>query len=123
MSVLITFILPKISSKFINSNIVKLHSDIALIRSNINKNIQNKIILNSNRNLNTLDDNTNFLFNLILKKPIKSKPNDGGNWSKISQNIYYAWIDSTTGIKFIYNNNTNSFECNLQQKYCKKLSQ
>jgi general secretion pathway protein G len=123
ISVLATFILSKTFLNLQNTNIKKLSGDVALICGAINKNQKSKIISNGAKNLDSLDDNDTLLFNLILKKPIVAKYQKAGCWSKVSQNIYCAWVDSKIFVKFIYDKNKKSFSCNLQQKYCKELSQ
>ncbi len=123
ISILTAIAIPKLFNNISNANIIKLRADVALIRDGIKIYLNNQLLSNESNSLDVLDNNNNSLFELILTTPIISNQNNSGNWSKSSLNTYHAWIDSTSNVEFIYDNNSNSFDCDFTNDYCKELTQ
>ncbi|MCK5110263.1 MAG: hypothetical protein KAQ94_01995 [Arcobacteraceae bacterium] len=123
ISILITVAIPKLFYNVSNANIIKLRADVALIRDGIKTHINASILSNTPENLETLDNNDNLLFEVILTTPVISKTKSSGNWSKSSSTTYNAWINSTEAVEFIYDANTNSFNCDFTKDYCKEITQ
>jgi len=116
--------IPKLFNNIDNANIIKLRADVALIRNGINKfKHEQLLLLNGNKSLDSLEDEKNKLFNKILDIPIIAQNNKSGNWSKVSDNTYKAWISSTIGVEFIYDKDDGSFDCKFKAEYCKDLTQ
>ncbi len=123
ISILITVAIPKLFNNVSNANIIKLRADVALIRNGIKTYLNTQLLSNISNNLETLDNNNNLLFELILTTPIIANLNSSGTWSKSATNTYNAWIDSISNVKFVYNNDLHTFDCNFEDDYCKKLTQ
>ena len=110
--------IPKLFNNIDKANIMKLRADVALIRNSINKFNHQQLL--SNKTTSPLDDLEN-KDNRIM--PIFSSANSSGNWSKVSDNTYKAWISSTIGVEFIYDKDDGSFDCKFKAEYCKDLTQ
>ena len=115
--------IPKLFNNIDNANIIKLRADVALIRNGINQFNHKQILSNNTVTLTSLEDEKNKLFNKILDIPIIAQNNKSGNWSKVSDNTYKAWISSTIGVEFIYDKDDGSFDCKFKAEYCKDLTQ
>jgi general secretion pathway protein G len=115
--------IPKLFNNIDNANIIKLRADVALIRNGINQFNHKQILSNNTVTLTSLEDEKNKLFNKILDIPIIAQNNKSGNWSKVSNNTYKAWISSTVGVEFIYDKDDGSFDCDFKEEYCKDLTQ
>ena len=123
ISILLVVAIPKLFYNIDSANIIKLRSDVALIRNEINNYKNKQILSNDNINLETLDKNDNLLFSFILTSPIIAITNDGGNWSQNSITSYKAWISSDISVNFTYNSNDFTFDCDFNEEYCKELTQ
>ena len=123
ISIISIVAIPKIFNNIQSANIVKLKADIALIRNSIIEFKNKQILLNTNINLTTLEDNNQLLFNIVLKQPILAVEDKANSWSKISSNKYKAWIDNKLFVEFIYNSTDYSFNCDYDDNYCKELNQ
>jgi general secretion pathway protein G len=123
ISIISIVALPKIFNNISQANIVKLKSDIALIRHSIKKYITNEIINNTNNILTNLDIDNTLLFKIILDQPIVSKQNSVGRWSKISSLQYQAWVTNDIFVLFIYNIDEGTFDCDINDNYCRDLTQ
>lgn len=123
IAIFITIAIPKLFDNLSQANLLKLKSDIALIKSGIKQYKQKQLLANQNNNLENLEQNNNLLFEYILTKPIRSNTNSSGAWSKSLPNRYKAWVNSTQFVTFIYNPTTSQFNCDKSQSYCKELSQ
>jgi len=106
--------IPKLFYNIDNANIIKLKSDVALIRDEINKYNNKQVLLNTNELLTTLD---NGILSMVVANP------KSGQWTKLDTNKYNAWITSTTSVTFTYNSDTGIFDCDFSQEYCSELTQ
>jgi len=124
MSIIITLAVSKFDTAFDKTNITKIKSDIVQIRAGINL-YKNKMILkNETDTFATLENtnNKNELFSKVLQKPIlKGEENRATSWSKISNNTYKVFIDSTHSIEFIFDNSKYTFDCDVKDELCKEL--
>ncbi|RLA79425.1 MAG: hypothetical protein DRG78_12990 [Epsilonproteobacteria bacterium] len=121
ISILLVVAIPKLFNNLSNANIIKLKTDLVLIKSAINDYNQKQIYLNTNQLLEVLGNDENQLFNIILDTPIVAQKNIAGNWSKQSLTIYNAWIDNTNSIKFEFDKIKQTFKCDTSKQYCKEL--
>lgn len=115
--------IPNVFSTLDRTNIIKLKSDIALIRSAI-KTVKNQATFkNDNTILTKLDDDNKFLFKNILTQPIISKEASAGSWSKMSDTQYKAWVDADIFVLFTYNKTNGNFDCDFTDLLCQELTQ
>ena len=121
-----------------NANIIKLKSQIALIRNAINTKREASILRGqSSSYIDTLDDvlidtSNQKLFDKILDNSniisISSRASKSGFWSKSSNLTYSAWVSSSKKVDFSYNSSTGIFDCNVKatnpnSEFCIKLTQ
>lgn len=123
ISIISIVALPKIFNNISQANIIKLKSDVALIRNSIKKYATNEIINNTNNTLTNLDTDDILLFKNILEQPIISKQNSAGKWSKISSLKYQAWVTNDIFVLFTYNIDASTFDCDINDNYCNELTQ
>lgn len=111
--------IPKLFDSIKEANITKLRADVALIRNGINQFNHKQTLQNTNQSLDSLENPDNRIM------PILSTENSSGKWSKVSDNTYNAWISSTIGVEFIYNQSEASFDCDFKvdDNNCKNLTQ
>lgn len=114
---------PKLQKSLNKSDFVKIKADVALIKEALNK-YKNQMILSSlNEPLISLEEDNGLLFSKILKYPIlASNDQKAGTWSKISNGIYEVTIDANTKLKFVYDYENFSFECDFEDENCKKVT-
>lgn len=125
VSILASFIVFKASSSISSTIKMKVKSDIALIRSSIQK-INSKKILLGESFLDELDkeqinNQTNKLFSYILDFPLKGSTRSikkHGEWIKNSSIDYLVYINDNTFLKYSYKN--NSFICESDETLCKE---
>lgn len=116
--------IPKFTVTIDKTNLVKIKSDIALIKEALNGYKNKKILSNSASYLSTLEEDNDLLFSKILKYPIKNSfENKAATWNKISNSEYLLRIDDKTEVKFYYDSSNLSFECDFKDENCKKLLQ
>jgi len=123
ISILLVVIIPKLFYNLNNANIIKLSSDIAIIRNSIIKYTNKQTLQNKQAKLETLDDYDNNLFKFILDYPIIENNKKSGTWIQTSGLNYQAWINQEVYVNFIYNPNTLTFDCDITEKYCRELTQ
>ncbi len=123
ISIISIVAIPKIFNNIDTATIIKLRSDVTLIRSGIVEFKNKQVLLNSTENLNTLESNSQLLFNKVLSQPILQEEHKSGSWYKTSSNKYKAWLGKEKFVEFTYNTNDFTFNCNFSQDYCKELSQ
>ena len=123
ISIISIVAIPKLFFNVDNANIVKLRSDVALIRNGINKYKNKQLFSNETVTLDSLGNSDSLLFNTILTQPIVAKENIGGNWSKQSTNSYKAWISNYKYVEFAYSSDNLTFDCDFNDEYCEDLTQ
>ncbi len=125
ISILTTFIISKMSDSVELSNKTKIRSEIALIRTSINKQ-KTKSTLLQNSDTFVLDNEqvnqTNSeLFKNILDFPLISTNSNLkvlSKWIKKSSNEYIVYLDNSTFLEFKYENFT--FDCKSNLELCKE---
>ena len=124
ISVLLIVAVPKLDTILNNSTLVQVKSTVLLIREGINTK-RNKLLLQNNQeDLETLDDGDGDLFSKILKSPIKQSTTPTPNgWVQVGQNSYQVYIENGEFVVFEYDNANYTFECDLENPYCLKVSQ
>jgi len=116
--------MPKILTILDSSKLIKIKSDISLIRAGINRVTTKYILKNDGSVLNTLDTDEKLLFNKVLKTPIvQNTTHSIGNWEKLSNTSYKVWLNSTQSLTFIYDVDTHSFDCDKDEDRCIEFSQ
>lgn len=123
ITIIINVAVSKFDSALDNTNITKIKSDIVQIRAGINL-YKNKMILkNESVSFDSLDDDTNELFNKVLQIPIiSSEENIAKSWSKISNTKYKVFLDNTNTLEFIFDTNKYTFDCDISNTLCKELN-
>ena len=136
ISIITSYVIPKLFTHFEDTTIIKIRSDINLIRDSIAYNKNQNILLNKDQIYIKYLDNAPInianeqLFigyenEKLLKYPIIStsiNSNEIGKWIKISQNIYKIFINKTNFIEFIYNNQNGIFDCDYKIDLCLELN-
>ncbi|WP_051583596.1 hypothetical protein [Aliarcobacter lanthieri] len=104
LAIFLSFILPKISTYLEKNDIIKLKSDIILIKNGLQKEKTKRVLTQENNYINSLDNakidkNNEELFSNILTLPIKStttKDKENGFWAKVSNNKYIFFTSTKT---------------------------
>jgi len=124
LSIIVTVAIPKFTTGVEKSNLVKIKSDIMLIRTGINGYKDKAILKAQDLDLETLEDDSNYLFSKVLTYPIKptSTPK-AASWEKISNESYRVWIDSQSSVIFYYDLDNSTFDCDFKEQFCKELTQ
>lgn len=124
ISILLITVLPNFKSVKNTTDMVKIKSDIALIRNGLLEYKNKTILSNGTFELDTLEEDENYLFSKILAKPIisdsSSKP---ASWAKIDDQNYKVWLDTQTALVFTYDMDELSFDCDFSDDNCKELTQ
>ncbi|WP_419677571.1 hypothetical protein ACN2EN_07690 [Aliarcobacter lanthieri] len=126
LAIFLSFILPKISTYLEKNDIIKLKSDIILIKNGLQKEKTKRVLTQENNYINSLDNakinkNNEELFSNILTLPIKStttKDKENGFWAKVSNNKY-IFFTSTKTYEFSLEN--SDFICISKEIDCKEL--
>ncbi|WP_026804588.1 hypothetical protein ACNSOO_06560 [Aliarcobacter lanthieri] len=126
LAIFLSFILPKISTYLEKNDIIKLKSDIILIKNGLQKEKTKRVLTQENNYINSLDNakidkKNEELFSNILTLPIKStttKDKENGFWAKVSNNKY-IFFTSTKTYEFSLEN--SDFICISKEIDCKEL--
>lgn len=135
--ILVVFFINNITSFYLKKNtIFKAKIDIAIIRTQINKNFQNKFLLGKESKYIEVLDKTQinkegeYLFvgtkkdilidNIILSSSEKKKK--AYAWIKVDKNKYILYINSKN-IEFIYDNTNGNFDCKIKYDLCKEINE
>ena len=124
VSIIAIVAIPKLSTSLDKTNFIKIKSDILLIRDGLNRYKNKQILKGETSTLDSLDDNSNLLFNKILKYPIVSSSSKKiSTWKKISDSSYTVWLDNETTLEFVYNKANYTFDCSKNDENCIEFSQ
>ncbi|MEA3384222.1 MAG: hypothetical protein U9Q20_06075 [Campylobacterota bacterium] len=116
--------IPKLGSSLDKANMVKIKSDVALIRDGLSQYEDKMILSNESTALDSLEDSEDILFDKILQYPIVSSTEQKSlSWSKLSNSSYQVWITSSESLIFNYNKDDFTFDCNFDDNYCEELTQ
>ncbi|WP_146951611.1 hypothetical protein [Aliarcobacter vitoriensis] len=126
VAILLSFILPKMSVYLEKNDILKLKSDIVLIKNALQKEKTKRVLAQENSYINSLDSakidiKNEDLFSNILKMPIIStstKDKEKGSWAKVSNSKYIFFTSSKT-YEFYLDN--GDFICSSKEIDCKEL--
>ena len=103
--------IPKYIDSLNSANILKVRSDISMIRSNIIQYKEDKLLKASIATYPTSIDNILDLLNIASQ------------WSK-NNNLYTIKLTSTSNVEFKYDSNTGIFDCtHKKQDICKEITQ
>lgn len=127
ISIVLTFALPKFNDITNTSKITELKSNLALIRSGINKFKTNQILLAKDTSISTLDTalvnkKDELLFTKVIDFSLTStisSINEIGKWIKISETSYEYIISSNK--KVVFTLEDNSFKCKSSFEICKEI--
>ena len=124
IAIISSFIAFKANDFFSFSTKSKIKSDIALIKSSIQK-VNSKKVLLDEELIESLDDETintsnSKLFSNVLDFPLESTTltlKKAGFWIKTSSSDYQVYLDANSFLKFSYEN--ESFLCKSEVNLCK----
>lgn len=126
IAILLSFILPKFNRYLEKNDIVKLKSDIVLIKNGLQKEITKKVLAQESSYINSLDSarvdtKGETLFSNILKMPMIStttKDKENGSWTKVSNSKYLFFTASKT---YEFSLENSDFICISKDTDCKEL--
>ncbi|MBT3281027.1 MAG: hypothetical protein HOF69_03940 [Campylobacteraceae bacterium] len=111
LAILSSVAIPKFIDSLNSANILKVRSDISMIRSNIIQYKEDKLLKASIATYPTSIDNILDLLNIASQ------------WSK-NNNLYTIKLTSTSNVEFKYDSNTGIFDCtHKKQDICKEITQ
>jgi len=124
--ILFTFLVPKYNTLLDSTNITKLKSDIALIRSKISKKISENILLSKNEDIvldeANIDTKNEKLFSNVIDFDLlstNSDENKKGSWLKTSTSSYKFIISNTKQILFTFKD--GQLLCKSKKELCKEI--
>lgn len=136
IAVLTSVVISKSSFSFDRVNLIKLRSEISLIRSAIAEDKNRAVLKNSSKiYIDSLDEasvnksgeklfcglQNRELLNIDIYSANENEKQIG-RWIKISQNGYGIWISSSDYVEFTYDPDNGRFECNEKNEICKKVN-
>jgi general secretion pathway protein G len=111
LAILSSVAIPKFIDSLNSANILKVRSDISMIRSNIIQYKEDQLLKASIATYPTSIDNILDLLNIASQ------------WSK-NNNLYTIKLTSTSNVEFKYDSNTGIFDCtHKKQDICKEITQ
>ena len=111
LAILSSVAIPKFIDSLNSANILKVRSDISMIRSNIIQYKEDKLLKASIATYPTSIDNILDLLNIASQ------------WTK-NNNLYTIKLTSTSNVEFKYDSNTGIFDCtHKKQDICKEITQ
>jgi len=126
VAIVLSFILPKANIYLQKNDILKLKSDIVLIKNGLQKEKTKRVLSGENQNINFLDSAkidtkgeelfSNILNIAIVSTTIKDKEN--GLWAKVSNNKYIFFTKSKT---YEFSLENSDFICISNKIDCKEL--
>lgn len=126
ISLISTFVYSSFSGVSKESNLIKLKSDLAFIRTQISKKINQNILLSKNEDIvldeAKIDTKDESLFSNVVDLNIMattSQSNEIGKWIKSSQNRYDFIYDDSKTISFEFKE--NKFLCISSNELCSKV--
>lgn len=120
LGILSAIALPKFSSVKESTDISRLKSDVASIRSAIMNERQGRIIKGDSSYLLKLTDSNSTLFDLVLKPYGIKAGTSSGEWSKVDDTTYKCKVGDKENT-FTYSTTDGSFKC-TSGDYCDKLN-
>ena len=116
--------IPKLGLSLDKANVMKIKSDITLIRNGLAEYRDQMILSNDTTPLSSLEESDSFLFDKILDNPIVSSIEvKSASWSKLSNNTYQVWLNRDESLIFTYNSDDYSFDCDFSIDSCGELTQ
>jgi len=111
LAILSSVAIPKFIDSLNSANILKVRSDISMIRSNIIQYKEDQLLKASIATYPTSIDNILDLLNIASQ------------WTK-NNNLYTIKLTSTSNVEFKYDSNTGIFDCtHKKQDICKEITQ
>ncbi len=124
ISITAAIAIPKLSNSLNKTNLLKIKTDILLIREALASYKTKQLLSTDSSTLEILEEDDSSLFSNILSTPIvSSNLHKSTHWSKQSNSSYIVWIDSDISLEFFYDNINYTFTCKESKPYCKDLSQ
>lgn len=118
-----------------HSNMAKIKSDVALIRSAIASKVHQRVMKSNNEFPQVLDNaainkEDELLFlgvhgDTLLDYPMistSSYEKKVGFWSKSTSTHYLVWINKQEALEFVYDKNKGTFECDFNNELCKEIN-
>ena len=114
-----------------SANILKVKTEINLIKNAITKKHNENILKNSQDEFDSLDDKTTntknqILFSDVLDFPListNSTEKSIAKWIKVSQKSYEIYISKDQSIVFNFDSSKATFDCDFKNTLCKELYQ
>lgn len=126
ISIISSYFLFKSEDSLEYSNKIKIKSDVALIRSSIQKQKTSKVLLNQDIILKLDDEPINeegsSLFQAVLDMPLISTSTlkkELGKWIKVSSNEYEIFLNNQDSLKFKFE--SSGFNCQNDIEICKEF--
>ena len=124
ISIIAIIAIPKLGNSLDKTNIIKIKSDILLIRDGLNRYKNKQILKGDLTPLDSLEDSDSLLFNQILTYPILSSNKQKSTvWNKLSNTTYIVWLDDEKSLEFIYDKVNYTFDCSKNEENCKEFTQ
>lgn len=136
LSIITYFVISSSFSTLEKANLVKVKSEISLIRYAIEEKFTNSLLKDeSEKYIEFLDDadintsnetlfdgyNENILLDPIIFSSTKEKKTLG-KWIKIEKRKYRVYLSSKDYVDFIYDNQKGTFNCSFFTTVCKELN-
>lgn len=111
--------IPYFSDSLQKSSLTKLKADLLMIQNGINQYNNKQVIEGTNETLDSLDEDSTYLFSKILPTPIITSKNN--SWKKIDENKYLYLFSNNKALEFIYDDQSTLFMCNKKEELCKEV--
>lgn len=106
LGILAAIAIPRFAATRDDAEIAKARSTIATVRSGIITERQNRLFRGDNSYIGTLDNNASPFFSNVMQYGVQT-----GKWT-ISSARNYDYTLQGTAVRFVYNQNTGTFDCN-----------
>jgi len=124
--ILFAFLAPKYNTIFDSTNITKLKSDLAIIRSRISKKISENVLLSKDETIvldgAKIDTKNEKLFSNVIDFNLLSTNSDelkSGSWIKTSTSTYEFIISNKKQIAFTFTD--GKLLCKSEEELCKEI--
>lgn len=137
LAVISSVAIPKLFQNKTQTYIIKVKSEIALIRKAIKDDYNKQVMMQNDDgyieklDISLEDEKDKKLFNgvddrKLLEYPLISTDTEDeelGKWIKLSDSVYQVLIEKDKSVTFTYDNEDGKFECDIDDEYCMELMQ
>lgn len=121
IGVIMSFAISTVGNSINKTALIKLKSDILLIKNGITQTLEKQLFVNQTKALDELENNNTHLFSNILKTPIINST-EKYSWNKIDVNTYLFNLGDES-LEFKYDNELFIFSCDTSNDICKEVLQ